>query len=298
MGTAALTVQYANDTAKLQADTQALYDEMKANIRYFTEPSREKLLPDLPVPYPNAPTVRTLIINLENTLVHSTYSRATGWRVAKRPGTEAFLAYMASFYEIVVFTSNMITYADPILDRLDPNQYISQRLYRAETHYKNGVHIKDLSNMNRELSRTLVIDHDERHVSMQPENAIIIPKWTGDTSDTALLDLIPLLEGVVREDFPDVREVASILRDKPIAVGVAEYRAMAAGRAERARSASMFGHVAPAEEVSSRQPVAQELGGREGEGKDEASKGGVWNALPGRSKLFQTKSGGPPPSDK
>lgn len=233
----------------------------------------KNLLPDLQVPYPDAPPVRTLIIDLESTLVYSTYSRAAGWRVEKRPGTEAFLAYIASFFELVVFTSNMVTYADPILDRLDPNRHISQRLYQAEMHYKNGVHVTDLSNINRELTRTLVIYNYEIHVSMQPDNSIIIPKWTGDPYDITLLDLIPLLEGVVREDMPDVREVAALLRNKPLAVGVEEYRAMEGGRAKRSRSTSFFGRVGPVDEAVSHQPVPKEVGWKEDECKDEDAQG-------------------------
>ncbi|CAN8065331.1 unnamed protein product [Agarophyton chilense] len=150
---------------------------------------------------------------------------------------------MASFYELVVFTSNLNSFADPILDKLDPNMDVSHRLYRHETHYQHGVHIKDLSALNRDLSRVIVLDHDAKHTSLHPQNAIIIPKWTGDTSDTALLDLIPLLESLVRRDVPDVREPIAALKGRPIAEAVAEYTAMESDHHTRARSAagSLFG---------------------------------------------------------
>lgn len=291
-GTVALGAQYVNDPSSIQTPVQNLYNDIDAHVRYFTEPSREKLLPDPVPPHPSVPILRTLVVDLENTLVHSSYSRATGWRVAKRPGAEAFLAYMASFYEVVVFTSNVDTYADPILHKLDPHGYVLYRLYRAETHFRNGVHIKDISRLNRPIEKVIVIDHDEKCVSMQPENAIIVPKWTGDPSDTALLDLIPLLEGMVREDVPDVRDVLVDLKGKPISSAVSEYRALAAARADRARSTSMFGNVPVtpprSQSAQSTEQNAQSSGAPRSEDTTDTPAGGLWRALPSRSKFFQT----------
>lgn len=294
-GTVALGAQYVSDPSSIQTPVQNLYNDIDAHIRYFTEPSREKLLPDAVPLFPNGPLLRTLVIDLENTLVHSTYSRATGWRVAKRPGAEAFLAYMASYYEVVVFTSNVNSYADPILQRLDPNGYVTYRLYRAETHFKNGVHIKDISRLNRPIEKVVMIDHDERSVSMQRENAIIVPEWTGDPSDTALLDLIPLLEGIVREDVADVRDVLSDMKGKPISTAVAEYRALAAARAERARGASLFGNVPPAPPSKSHATTSDPYASQPApasapDDAADAPAGGLWRALPSRSKLFHARA--------
>ena len=50
-----------------------------------------------------------------------------GWRTFKRPGVEDFIRSMAQYYELVVYTSQLPTYADPILDRLDPQRMIQYR---------------------------------------------------------------------------------------------------------------------------------------------------------------------------
>ena len=71
--------------------------------------------------------VRTLVLDLDNTLVHSDWTRGRGWRTFKRPGVDDFLKQMAQMYEIVVYTAALPTYADPILDRLDPNGCIAYR---------------------------------------------------------------------------------------------------------------------------------------------------------------------------
>lgn len=38
------------------------------------------------------------------------------------------------------------------------------------------------------------MDTRAEHVALQPENSIIIPKWTGDPSDKGLVSMIPFLE--------------------------------------------------------------------------------------------------------
>jgi import inner membrane translocase subunit TIM50 len=51
----------------------------------------------------------------------------SGWRTFKRPGVEDFIRSVAQYYELVVYTSQLPTYADPILDRLDPQRMIQYR---------------------------------------------------------------------------------------------------------------------------------------------------------------------------
>lgn len=53
----------------------------------------------------------------------------------------------------------------------------------------------------------LIIDTDPHHVKHQPENAIVLPKWTGDPKDQTLVQLIPFLEYLATMGFDDVREV-------------------------------------------------------------------------------------------
>ena len=56
--------------------------------------------------------------------------------------------------------------------------------------------------------------------SLQPENAIPVSKWDPTTagatadSDTALLDLMPLLESIVRKNAPDARAVITSLKEE------------------------------------------------------------------------------------
>jgi import inner membrane translocase subunit TIM50 len=180
-------------------------------VRHYADPSSEMLLPDLP-PHLRG-TVRTLVLDLDHTLVHSDWTRSRGWRVFKRPGVEDFLAAMSQYYEIVVYTSQLSTYAEPIIDRLDPNRYISYRLYRDATQYTGGEHVRDLSKLNRDLNLVLFLGADPKAYSLQPENALPVKSYKMEDGDTALLDLMPLLEAVVKQQAPDVRKVVAAYKD-------------------------------------------------------------------------------------
>lgn len=83
----------------------------------------------------------------------------------------------------------------PILEKLDPyNFFITYKLFRESTRSINGSVKKDLSYLNRDLSKVIILDTHPDHVSLQPENAIIVPKWEGDSRDKGLIAMIPFLE--------------------------------------------------------------------------------------------------------
>ena len=76
-----------------------------------------KLLPD-PTDLPPGVIQRTLVLSLEDTLMHTEWDRKYGHRHRKRPGLDAFLAHMSQFYEIVIFTSAQSSYAQPITEEM------------------------------------------------------------------------------------------------------------------------------------------------------------------------------------
>ncbi|KAK4220348.1 mitochondrial import inner membrane translocase [Rhypophila decipiens] len=173
-------------------------------VTYYQEPAFEKLLPD---PDPSFERPYTLCISLEDMLIHSEWTREHGWRVAKRPGVDYFLHYLSQYYEIVLFTSVPFSIAEPVVRKLDPYRFIMWPLYREATKYKDGEVIKDLSYLNRDLSKVIIIDTNAQHVREQPENAIILPKWKGDAKDAELVSLVPFLEFIHTMQYEDVRKV-------------------------------------------------------------------------------------------
>jgi import inner membrane translocase subunit TIM50 len=106
---------------------------------YYTEPTFPKLLPivtDLNIP------PYTLVLSLEDLLVHSEWTREHGWRTAKRPGADFFLLYLSQYYELCLFTSVPSAMADPIYKKLDPYHVIMWPLYREATRYEGGDYVK------------------------------------------------------------------------------------------------------------------------------------------------------------
>ncbi len=176
-------------------------------LGYYTEPTFPKLLPEVPA---SQRQPFTLVLSLEDLMIHSTWSREHGYRTAKRPGIDYFIRYLSQYYELVLFTSVPIAMADPVIKKLDPFHFIMWPLGREATKYEGGEYVKDLAYLNRDLSKTLIVDTHAPHVKNQPENAIVLPKWSGDPKDphtSDLVALIPFLEYVATMGTEDVRPV-------------------------------------------------------------------------------------------
>lgn len=176
-------------------------------FRDFTKSSKDKLLPDMP-PIPTGHVAhRTLILDLEGTLCHSEWDRKFGWRTAKRPGLDQFLAKMAQMYEVVLFSSGTFLNDQPIVMQLDQFHCISHQLYRDSTVYKDNKHIKDLVNINRQLERVIVVDDNPEEVEYHRENVLPIKAFKDvHSSDTELEKLGEFLEDMFIRDVKDVRE--------------------------------------------------------------------------------------------
>ncbi|XVF29457.1 hypothetical protein REPUB_Repub15cG0122900 [Reevesia pubescens] len=109
-------------------------------LREFTEPTSDKLLPDL---HPQEQHVFTLVLDLnENeTLLYTDWKREKGWRTFKRPGVDAFLEHLGKFYEIVVCSDQMNM---------------------------------DLSKLNRDPRKILYVSALAFDSSLQPENLLTV----------------------------------------------------------------------------------------------------------------------------
>ncbi|KAI9847710.1 MAG: mitochondrial inner membrane protein required for protein import [Sclerophora amabilis] len=173
-------------------------------LDYYNEPAFPKLLPDVD---PAFERPFTLVLSLEDLLVHSEWSREHGWRMAKRPGVDYFIRYLQQYYELVIFTSTPSFTAEPVIRKLDPYRFVMWPLFREATRYKDGEYIKDLSYLNRDLSKVILMDTVPSHAKLQPENSIILPKWRGDPQDKELVSYIPFLEYVATMGLTDTRGV-------------------------------------------------------------------------------------------
>nr|XP_054510203.1 LOW QUALITY PROTEIN: mitochondrial import inner membrane translocase subunit TIM50 [Agelaius phoeniceus] len=186
---------------------------LRRTFKYFKdyrqmiiEPTSPKLLPDpLREPYYQPPY--TLVIELTGVLLHPEWSLVTGWRFKKRPGIEHLLQQLAPLYEIVVFTSETGMTAFPLIDSIDPHGFVSYRLFRDATRYMDGQHVKDISCLNRDRARVVVVDWRRDSFRLQPHNGLALPRWDGASEDRALFDLAAFLKTIALSGVEDVRSV-------------------------------------------------------------------------------------------
>jgi len=163
---------------------------------------------------------KTLVLDLDETLVHSSFRSTTSADIVitvelegehhkvfvrKRPGVDRFLMEVGQIYEVVVYTASMAKYANPLLDELDRHQYVHWRLFRESCTRHTSGYVKDLSKLGRDLKNVIIIDNSPICYALQPDNAIPIRTWRDDMSDQELRDLIPILQSLSEvEDIPSV----------------------------------------------------------------------------------------------
>lgn len=177
-------------------------------LEEYAKPARTKLLPDwnqIPNIPPDFPAPPCLVIDLESTLVCSTWDRKYGWRHAKRPGVDNFLALMAQYYEVVIWTPSPDGLAGPVVESLDSKGYIMHRLFRDATNYSDGVHCKDLSWLNRPVRKIIALDDDPDALKFQPDNLIRMKPYDDPSvEDNTLERITPLLVEISREGYEDI----------------------------------------------------------------------------------------------
>ncbi|XP_075763168.1 CTD nuclear envelope phosphatase 1 isoform X2 [Pelodiscus sinensis] len=128
--------------------------------------------------------------------------------VHKRPHVDFFLEVVSQWYELVVFTASMEIYGSAVADKLDNNRSIlGRRYYRQHCTLELGSYIKDLSVVHSDLSSIVILDNSPGAYRSHPDNAIPIKSWFSDPSDTALLNLLPMLDAL--RFTADVRSVLS-----------------------------------------------------------------------------------------
>ncbi|KAG6899980.1 hypothetical protein C0993_004748 [Termitomyces sp. T159_Od127] len=177
--------------------------------------------PLLPPIAPHQAGRKCLILDLDETLVHSSFKSIQqadyvvpveieyhlhNVYVIKRPGVDKFLKKMGEIYEIVVFTASLSKYADPVLDKLDIHQVVSHRLFRESCYNHRGNYVKDLSQLGRPIADTIILDNSPASYIFHPNNAVPVSSWFNDPHDTELTDLIPFLT-----DLATVEDVRGVL---------------------------------------------------------------------------------------
>ena len=185
------------------------------NFKILIEKSKVKP-PFLP-PLDTKKYLYTLVVDLDETLVHYIEEENRAY-VQVRPYADFFLNEMAKYFELVIFTAAAEDYADIVLNELDKNKVINYKLYRKHTEQINGIFIKDLSKLGRDLSKILIVDNNKDNFSLQPENGLHICSFVGDQNDDELYnlsgDLMKIVESKKDDIRPVIKEIKQIMKKR------------------------------------------------------------------------------------
>jgi len=197
------------------------------NVNLVDESERHRIKL-LPRQHPDDAGQKCLVLDLDETLVHSSFRAVAGADfvipvqiedvvhfvyVSKRPGVDKFLIEMAKHYEIVIYTASLNKYADPLLDLLDPKKTIRHRIFRESCVYYEGNYVKDLSLIDRDLSQSIIVDNSPASYIFHPANAIDCGSYIDDPRDRELDQIGKFLKGV--KNVKDVRSLCGFWRDWP-----------------------------------------------------------------------------------
>lgn len=164
------------------------------------------LLPDL---MPQDVHKKCLVIDLDETLVHSSFKPISNADfivpveidgtihqvyVLKRPYVDEFLKKVGGLYECVLFTASLAKYADPVTDLLDKWDVFRARLFRESCVFHRGNYVKDLGRLGRDLGQIIILDNSPASYIFHPENAVPCTSWFDDMENKELLELTPFFE--------------------------------------------------------------------------------------------------------
>ncbi|CAM9933130.1 unnamed protein product, partial [Ectocarpus sp. 6 AP-2014] len=126
--------------------------------------------------------------------------------VQLRPGLARFLEKVAAIYELVVWTASGRSYADAIIDLLDPaGDIFAERFYRDSCLRHHNLCVKDLRRLGRPMNTVVLLDNYVYSFGLTLDNGVPISPWTGaqEAKNSGLTTAYSLLRGISR--FPDVR---------------------------------------------------------------------------------------------
>lgn len=123
--------------------------------------------------------------------------------VSVRPFAVELLKQVSKCFEVIVFTAAEQSYADKVIDLLDPERtLIKHRLFRDSCMPLNSLFAKDLNVLGRDLGKTVIVDNSpsafvfqvRNKFKLQEDNAILIRSYLGNEADEGLIVLLEVLK--------------------------------------------------------------------------------------------------------
>ena len=192
---------------KIQISVYIYYD----NFKILLEKNKIKV-PFLP-PMDTNKYKYTLVLDLDETLVHYIEEKDRHY-VQVRPFAEFFISEMGKYFELVIFTSAEEEYANIVLEEIDKNKVITHKLYRRHVEYNNGLCLKDLDKIGRDVKKVCIIDNDKNNFKLHEDNGIEIKEFLGEQDDNELDLLGDLLMSIIESNSDDIRPIIKDIKNK------------------------------------------------------------------------------------
>ena len=192
---------------KIQICVYVYYD----NFKIILEKHKIKI-PFLP-PMDTDKYKYTLVLDLDETLVHYIEEKDRHY-VQVRPFAEYFISEMGKYFELVIFTSAEEEYANIVLEEIDKYKVITHKLYRRHVEYNDGLCLKDLDKIGRDIKRVCIIDNDKNNFKLHAENGIEIKEFLGEQDDNELDLLGDLLMSIIESNADDIRPIIKDIKNK------------------------------------------------------------------------------------
>ena len=124
----------------------------------------------------------SLVLDLDGTLISYQKNKSS---VILRPGLTSFLHNMKKIFELILFTSAMNDYVDPIVNFIEKDEkYFDFILYRKHLSYdEKGESFKNLNLLNRNGKKIIIVDDTEKNFKLHKSNGICIKTFYGENDN-------------------------------------------------------------------------------------------------------------------
>ena len=155
---------------------------------------------------------RTLVLGLEDTLIHLDWDRFSSHVTKERPELREFIsAAFRQGWELVVFSSKVQYEVEPALTAVDRDGMLRHRLYYDQMNMQGGWRlVKDCSRLGRERRRVVIVDWNDAVWAGWEDNVLHIDRWRDGPEgeqDRQLRQALHVLDRIVRYNVQDVRDV-------------------------------------------------------------------------------------------
>ena len=162
---------------------------------------------------------KTLVLNLDETLVHSKFGRFEDWdkffclksettyysiSMYKRPHLDEFLDFWYKNFEVVLISSAIPSYSNEVFDEIDKGRAVT-RLFRDSCLYRDNIYIKTIDRLRRNPSTVIILESNPITWWLNTNNVFPIKWWFGNQKDNELSDIIPILTSLAK--VKDVRGI-------------------------------------------------------------------------------------------